>query len=110
MNPSGARGSGFAYITDLLEAALDEARPLEVRGRVTQVVGTIIRAVVPGVKVGELCILRNPWDEGWQLLAEVVGFSRDAALLTPLGEMIGVSSATEVIPTGTTHSVPLGIA
>lgn len=101
-------GGGFAYITDLLDAALDESRNIEVRGRVTQVVGTIIKAVVPGVKVGELCVLRNPWEENWQLLAEVVGFSRDAALLTPLGEMIGVSSATEVIPTGRTHSVNVG--
>ncbi len=101
-------GSGFSYITDLLDAALDESRNIEVRGRVTQVVGTIIKAVVPGVKVGELCILRNPWEESWQLLAEVVGFSREAALLTPLGEMIGVSSATEVIPTGRTHSVNVG--
>lgn len=101
-------GAGFAYITDLLDAAIDESRNIEVRGRVTQVVGTIIKAVVPGVKVGELCILRNPWEENWQLLAEVVGFSRDAALLTPLGEMIGVSSATEVIPTGRTHSVNVG--
>jgi type III secretion protein N (ATPase) len=102
------QGSGFSYITDLLDAALDESRNIEVRGRVTQVVGTIIKAVVPGVKVGELCILRNPWEENWQLLAEVVGFSREAALLTPLGEMIGVSSATEVIPTGRTHSVNVG--
>jgi ATP synthase in type III secretion protein N len=101
-------GAGFAYITDLLDAAIDESRNIEVRGRVTQVVGTIIKAVVPGVKVGELCVLRNPWEENWQLLAEVVGFSRDAALLTPLGEMIGVSSATEVIPTGRTHSVNVG--
>src|SRR5262249_54838719 len=74
-----SRLAGFGYITDMLESALDEARPLEVRGRVTQVVGTIIKAVVPGVKVGELCILKNPWEENWQLLAEVVGFSREAA-------------------------------
>jgi len=100
--------SGFNYITDALDSALDEARPLDVRGRVVQVVGTIIKAVVPGVKVGELCVLCNPAMEGWQLLAEVVGFSNEAALLTPLGEMMGVSSATEVIPTGKEHSVPVG--
>lgn len=100
--------SGFRYITNLLDSALDDARPLEIKGRVVQVVGTIIKAVVPGVKIGELCILQNPWEEDWQLKAEVVGFSKDAALLTPFGEMIGVSSATEVIPTGKTHSVGVG--
>lgn len=103
-----SRGSGFGYITDALDAALDAARTIEVRGRVTQVVGTIIKAVVPGVKIGELCVLRNPWEEQWQLLTEVVGFSKEAALLTPLGDMQGVSSATEVIPTGGLHSVAVG--
>ena len=99
----------FDYITEMMESALDDARPLDIKGRVTQVVGTIIKAVVPGVKVGELCILKNPWDEEWELLAEVVGFSKEAALLTPLGEMLGVSSSTEVIPTGKTHHVPVGM-
>jgi type III secretion protein N (ATPase) len=99
---------GMGYITDALESALDEARPLDVRGRVVQVVGTIIKAVVPGVKIGELCVLRNPWEDDWELQAEVVGFAKEAALLTPLGELIGVSSATEVIPTGRTHMVAVG--
>ena len=91
-----------------MEGALDDTRTLDVRGRVVQVVGTIIKAVIPGVKIGELCILRNPHDEDWQLLAEVVGFAKEASLLTPFGEIIGVSSATEVIPTGKTHSVAVG--
>lgn len=99
---------GLGYITQMLESALDETRPLDVRGRVVQVVGTIIKAVVPGVKIGELCVLRNTWEEDWELQAEVVGFSREAALLTPLGELLGVSSSTEVIPTGRTHSVAVG--
>lgn len=97
----------FSYITELLDGALEEARPLQVKGRVTQVVGTIIKAVVPGVKVGELCALKNPWED-FELIAEVVGFSKQAALLTPLGNIVGVSSATEVIPSGRTHSVPVG--
>ena len=55
----------FEYIGSLLEEAVQTTTPVEVRGRVEQVVGTIIRAVVPGVKVGELCILRNPWAWLW---------------------------------------------
>ena len=66
----------FEYIGELLEEAVREVNPVETRGRVEQVVGTIIRAVVPGVKVGELCILRNPWEE-WTLRAEVVGFVKN---------------------------------
>ena len=95
------------YITSLLEEAARSTSSVEVRGRVEQVVGTVIRAVAPGVKVGELCLLRNPW-ESWELRAEVVGFERDTALLVPLGELQGISPATEVIPTGQIHSVPVG--
>ena len=103
-----ATAGSFDYITKMMDAALDEARPLDVKGRVVQVVGTIIKAVVPGVKIGELCVLRNPWEDDFELMAEVVGFSKEAALLTPFGEIVGVSSATEVIPTGQTHSVAVG--
>ena len=97
----------FEYIGSLLEEAVQTTSPVEVRGRVEQVVGTIIRAVVPNVKVGELCILRNPWED-WELRAEVVGFAKQVALLTPLGDLQGISPATEVIPTGEIHSVPVG--
>jgi type III secretion protein N (ATPase) len=95
------------YIAGILNEALNETRPIEVRGRVIQVVGTIIRAVGPGVKIGEICVLQNP-GESWELKAEVVGFSKQAALLTPLGELYGISSATEVIPTGHSLMVPVG--
>ncbi len=97
----------FEYIGELLEEVVRTSPTLEVRGRVEQVVGTIIRAVVPGVKVGELCLLRNPW-ERWRLPAEVVGFAREVALLTPLGDLQGISPDTEVVPTGEIHSVPVG--
>ncbi len=95
------------YIGQLLKNAVDSAVTVEVRGRVEQVVGTIIHAVVPDVKVGELCILRNP-GEKWSLKAEVVGFSKNTALLTPLGDLEGISFHTEVIPTGHVLSVPVG--
>jgi ATP synthase in type III secretion protein N len=97
----------FDYIADMMGLAIQDTPMLTLRGRVTQVVGTIIRAVVPSVHVGEVCLLRTPGDD-FEMQAEVVGFARDAALLTPLGDMHGISSATEVIPTGRTHMVPVG--
>ncbi len=95
------------YIPDMLASALRSNVPVEIRGKVVQVVGTIIKAVVPGVKIGEICTLRNPWDS-WEMKAEVVGFDKDAALLTPLGDIQGVSSSTEVLPSGSVHMVPVG--
>ncbi|MDG2670495.1 EscN/YscN/HrcN family type III secretion system ATPase, partial [Vibrio parahaemolyticus] len=47
----------FSYITDIQQSAIKQTRLIQIRGRVTQVTGTIIKAVVPGVRVGELCEL-----------------------------------------------------
>lgn len=99
--------SSFDYITQVLDRAVEDAQPIEVKGRVIQVVGTIIKASVPGVKVGEVCLLRNPWED-FEVQAEVVGFTREAALLTALGAMTGISAQTEVIPTRRVHMVPVG--
>lgn len=82
---------------------------MEVIGRVTQVTGTIIRAAVAGARVGQLCILRDP-EGGGDIKAEVIGFAEDAALLTPIGDMRGISSRTEVLPTDGVLCVPVGTA
>lgn len=95
------------FITGQLQAAIQDTTILRVRGRVTKVTGTIIEASVPGAQVGELCILRGP-APGFEVKAEVVGFRGRVALLTPMGEMQGVSSHTEVIPTGKPHMVGVG--
>ncbi len=99
--------NSFEYITEVLERAIEDVRPIDVKGRVIQVVGTIIKASVPGVKVGEICILRNPWEDH-EIQAEVVGFTKEAVLLTVLGQMVGISAQTEVLPTRRVHQVPVG--
>lgn len=97
----------FDYVTDMMELAIEDTPTLAIKGRVTQVIGTIIKAVVPAVKIGEVCILRQP-GEDFEMKAEVVGFLKDAALLTPIGDMYGISASTEVMPTGRAHMVPVG--
>lgn len=97
----------FDYVLDMMQLAVEDTPTMAITGRVTQVIGTIIKAVVPAVKIGEICILRQP-GETFEMKAEVVGFARDAALLTPLGDMYGISASTEVIPTGRSHMVPVG--
>ena len=95
------------FMTRQLEDAVRNARLVDVRGRVRKVTGTIIDATVPNAKVGELCLLRGP-ASGFELKAEVVGFAGRSALLTPMGDIQGVSSNTEVIPTGKPHLVGVG--
>ncbi|MBP9694259.1 MAG: type III secretion system ATPase SctN [Alphaproteobacteria bacterium] len=99
--------SELDYIPAILKSSIQETNLIEIKGRVLQVIGTIIRAVVPTVKLGEICVLRTPGVEE-ELYAEVVGFIKDAALLTPIGDMTGVSTDTEVLPTGRQHVVPVG--
>ena len=97
----------LAYITHILEQTTRETQLYEIRGRVLEVVGTLIKAIVPRVKLGELCTLRNPGEDRL-IQAEVVGLSRQYALLTPMGEMIGISTNTEVVPSGHSHRIPVG--
>lgn len=99
--------SPLDVILPTLSAALATVGGPRVKGRVVQVVGTIIKAVVPHVKMGELCMLRNSGDDS-EVEAEVVGFSNEAALLTPIGDMHGISVSTQVIPTGRSHQVAVG--
>lgn len=99
--------SRFDYILEVLDRAVDEAQLIDVKGRVVQVVGTIIKASVPGVKVGEICILRDPW-ENVEMQAEVIGFNKETVLLTALGQMTGLSVQTEVIPSRRVHMVGVG--
>lgn len=75
---------------------LEELELTTVHGRITEVVGMLIKAVVPHVKMGEVCLIKR---EGEPLIAEVVGFTRDEVFLSPLGEMIGIGPSSEVIPT-----------
>ena len=99
--------TSFNYITEALEDTIKHSELLGVCGFVLEVTGTLIRAVVPGVKIGELCTLRNP-DEKGSLMAEVVGFEDRRVLLTPMGKMLGISNRTQVFPSGHSHQVAVG--
>jgi ATP synthase in type III secretion protein N len=83
--------SSFDNIMDHLE----EIELTTVHGRITEVVGMLIRAVIPQVKMGEVCLIKR---EGSPLIAEVVGFTKEEVLLSPLGEMKGIGPSSEVIP------------
>jgi len=85
---------------------LEKIEMTTVSGRITEIVGMIIRAVVPNVKVGEVCLVKRERDE--PLMCEVIGFTSDEVLLSPLGEMKGIGPSSEVIATGRPLSVKVG--
>lgn len=86
---------------------LDEVVPLEVRGRVVEVTGLIIKARVPGVRIGELCYIETPLRDR-PVRAEVVGFKNDLVYLMALGELTGIGPDSEVRPTGDVMTVRVG--
>lgn len=81
---------------DQLISHLDELELTTVHGRITEVVGMLIKAIVPQVKMGEVVLIKR--EEQGPLMAEVVGFTREEVYLSPLGEMQGIGPSSEVIP------------
>lgn len=86
-------------------ASKAETRP--VRGRIRKITGIIVHATVSMVRIGEYCHLRDPVS-GRIVPAEVVGFHDEEAVLTPIGDLDGMSTRAEVIPTGHTLQIPVG--
>ena len=80
----------------LIKMKANEINTKYVEGTVKQVIGLTIE--VQGVKafVGELCTIYNL--DNNPIKCEVVGFRKDAVLLMPLGELIGISPGCRVVP------------
>ena len=90
-----------------LTKEIDEIQLAPVNGRITEVIGMLIKAVVPQVKIGELCLVKR---EQEPLRCEVVGFTQHEVLLSPLGEMSGIGPSSEVIPTRLPMHIKVGDA
>lgn len=80
---------------DKIISHLDEIELTTVHGRITEVVGMLIKAIIPEVKMNEICMIKR---DDVPLMAEVVGFTKDEVYLSPLGEMYGIGPSSEVIP------------
>ncbi len=86
--------------------SLGDVQLTTVMGRITQVVGMLIKAVVPQVRIGEVCLVKRT--DLPPLMTEVVGFTQDEVYLSPLGEMTGVGPSSEVIPTRLALHIKVG--
>ncbi|MGO4277794.1 MULTISPECIES: FliI/YscN family ATPase [Cupriavidus] len=91
-----------------LGRAFDHFTPVAMRGRVSKAVGMLIHATGIQAHVGEICQLVTPGEA--PLLAEVVGFMQQTAVLTPLGRITGISALTEVVPAMHGPQCPAGAA
>ena len=81
---------------DQIIGQLEDIELTTVHGRITEIIGMLIKAIVPNVKMGETCLIKRTDME--PLIAEVVGFTKEEVYLSPLGDMQGVGTSSEVIP------------
>jgi type III secretion protein N (ATPase) len=94
---------------DPLLRALSRSDTLQRVGRVAEAYGTLVRATGVRAAIGELCMLEQV-DTGFSMPAEVVGVSQQQTLLTPLGPLEGISTATTVTATGRQATAPAGMS
>jgi type III secretion system H+-transporting two-sector ATPase len=74
---------------------------------VVEVTGLVIKARVPGVRIGELCFIETPLRDE-PVRAEVVGFRNELVYLMGLGDLTGLGPDSEVRPTGHVMTVRVG--
>lgn len=92
-----------------LQQRLQHARPRPMRGTLRSLRGVLLRASVGGVSIGELCHLDDPVS-GRAMAAEVIGFEDDEAILSPIGDLQGLSSRTRITASGQALGVTVGEA
>lgn len=89
--------------------ALDKINPYQLKGRISQAIGLTLEAVGPKVSLGELCYVRTNHASAELIPCEVVGFKDRRILMMPLGNMEGIGPGSELLATGKTLSVPVGM-
>jgi ATP synthase in type III secretion protein N len=88
--------------------ALDSAPMFEQRGRIVGALGTTLRVTGVRARIGENCEIVDT-ETGFRLWAEVVGLADGDAILTPLGDMRGLSLASRVILRSGEDRTPYGL-
>jgi type III secretion protein N (ATPase) len=102
-------GVDLSNLVERVHGRLGAARLRPLKGSVRSIRGVLLRAQVAGVGIGELCHVHDPVS-GRRLAAEVIGFEQDEAILSPIGSLEGLSTRTEITPTGQTRAVNVGDA
>ncbi|MFH0764841.1 MAG: flagellar protein export ATPase FliI [Calditrichota bacterium] len=89
-----------------LQHPLEHLNTIRQRGRVDQVIGLVIESQGPPVSVGDRCAIASR--RNGDIVAEVVGFRGNRALLMPLGSMEGVAPGAAVTASDEPFTVGVG--
>jgi type III secretion protein N (ATPase) len=91
---------------DAALAVVDGTTAPRVAGRVTELIGLVLRATAPGARAGELVVIDRA--RGGPVRAEVVGFHGEEVVLLPLGSADGIGPDSVVRPTGRPFAIRCG--
>lgn len=80
--------------------------PVAVRGRIQRVNGMLLQCRLPQARIGDLCNVEKTG--GDSMLAEIIGFDHQDAVLSALGNLEGVQVGASVERLGVPHRVRVG--
>jgi flagellum-specific ATP synthase len=103
--PLSPRLQRWAHYLDDLAAYAAVRTPLQTHGTLVRVTGLVLEAAGVRAPVGAVCEVHG--DASAPILAAVVGFNGDRALLMPTGELVGLSSGARVSPRAVQHMPPM---
>ena len=81
---------------------------IQLRGKITQIIGLVVESEGPSVNIGELCYICSRQKSYESVMAEVVGFRQNRVLLMPIGELHGIGPGCDVISAQRVLSVRVG--
>ena len=87
---------------------IDKTELIKVNGKVTDVIGLVIVSIGPNVSLGEVCTIVER--DGTEVCScEVVGFKDGKVLSIALGEVHNISPSCEIIATGKSFKIGVGV-
>lgn len=89
--------------------AISRTPVCQLKGKISQAIGLTLEATGPKVRVGELCYVKSNYADRQIIPAEVVGFRDRKILLMPLGNVEGIGPGSELLASGTTLRVQVGM-
>ncbi|WP_339532592.1 FliI/YscN family ATPase [Pseudomonas mucidolens] len=85
---------------------LADYSPVAMRGRIQRVNGMLLQCRLPQSRIGDLCLVEKLGDDS--MLAEIIGFDQQDAVLSALGNLEGVQVGASVQRLGVPHRVRVG--